>query len=151
MLPKTVLLSPPRGGKKHKQSAAAFTADRLCRWEAGERGSLWDSLPPPASRTHSKPSDDHKAKLAVALCREGFDREACAAVIAADVCEENLETAQLLKCLHPGAAPPSHSPINQIPWSGEVPPDTVNKVLKSSLLDSAPGPSGLGFSTYSRL
>ena len=143
MLPKTVLLAPPRGGKKHRQTAAAFTADRLCRWEAGERGSLWDNLPTPTSRTRSKPSDEQKAKLAVALCREGFDRKACAALVAADVCEENLETAQLLKTLHPEAAPPGASPINQLPWGTEISPGMVSKVLKSFPLDSAPGPSGL--------
>ena len=37
-------------------------------------------------------SDEQKSKLAMALCREGFDRKACAALIAGEVCEENAET-----------------------------------------------------------
>ena len=143
MLPKAVLLAPPRGGKKHKQTAAAFTADRLCQWEAGERGSLWESLPSPANRMRSKTSDEQKAKIAVALCRQGFDRKACAALIATDVCEENSETAQNLKSLHPEATPPSCSPISELPWCSEISPGMVHKVLKKFPLDSAPGPSGL--------
>ena len=43
MLPQTVLDAPPRGGHKHAKAAAAYTLDRLQRWDAGERLTLWES------------------------------------------------------------------------------------------------------------
>ena len=64
MLPKTVLLAPPRTGKKRKNKTAAFTLNRLCRWEAGERATLWDDLPAPHSRPHSRsPAKNVSSKL----------------------------------------------------------------------------------------
>ena len=44
MLPKCVLLSPPRGGKKHKSNTAAFTLDHLACWLASERATLWEDV-----------------------------------------------------------------------------------------------------------
>ena len=34
-------------GRKHAKAAAAYTLDRLQRWESGERRELWDSRQPP--------------------------------------------------------------------------------------------------------
>jgi hypothetical protein len=143
MLPKAVLLAPPRTGKKRKNKTAAFTLDRLCRWEAGERATLWDDLPAPLSRPHKPKSSEERVKQAVALCREGFDRKACAALVAGEMCEENVDTAKLLSALHPPAPEPTSPPIHELPWNPEIAPSVVSKVLKSFPLDSAPGPSGL--------
>ena len=46
MLPKCILCAPLRSGRKHKRAVAAFTLDRLQRWQDGERMSLWDSHSP---------------------------------------------------------------------------------------------------------
>ena len=40
MLPQCVLGAPPRGGRRHRRAAAAYTVDRLQRWAEGERQSL---------------------------------------------------------------------------------------------------------------
>ena len=37
MLAQCVLCAPLRGGRKHKRAAAAFTLDRMQRWQEGER------------------------------------------------------------------------------------------------------------------
>ena len=44
MLPKCVLCVPTQGGRQHRKATAAYTLDRLHRWQEGERLSLWDSL-----------------------------------------------------------------------------------------------------------
>ena len=44
MLPKCVLCAPTQGGRQHRKATAAYTLDRLHRWQEGERLSLWDSL-----------------------------------------------------------------------------------------------------------
>ena len=143
MLPKAVLLAPPRKGKKHTNKTAAFTLDRLCRWEAGERATLWDDLPAPHSKPRKPQSNEECIKHAVALCREGFDRKACAALIAGDMCDENADTAKLLAPLHPQSPAPTSPPMHELPWNPEITPGMVSKVLRSFPLDSAPGPSGL--------
>ena len=143
MLPKAVLLPPPRKGKKHIHKTAAFVSDRLSRWEAGERASLWEELPTPKSKPGRKMAQEQRLKHAVSLCREGFDRKACAALISDEICEESIETVNLLKPLHPQAPPPNSAPMSDLPWCREITPGTLSKVLKSFPLDSAPGPSGL--------
>eukprot|EP00973_Karenia_brevis_P060853 8462755-Karenia_brevis.AAC.1 len=45
LLPKCVLCIPPKKGSSNEQASAAFTLDRLARWEAGERMSLWRDRP----------------------------------------------------------------------------------------------------------
>ena len=131
MLPKTVLVAPGRRGRKHKHKAAAFTMDRLSRWEARERASLWEDLPAPYSRPHKQQSDEQRIKHAISLCREGFDRKACAALVAGEVCEESEDTAQLLAPLHPQAPAPHGLPVCDFPWGAEITPGAVSKVLKS--------------------
>ena len=77
MLPKCTLTPPPlRGGQATQRTAAAYTLDRLVRWEAGERTSLWADLPTPTN------TDAAKLRRAEALCREGLDGKACAALTA---------------------------------------------------------------------
>ena len=86
MLPHCVLCPPPRGGRKHQRAAAAYTLDRLRRWHEGERLELWSShsKPPP-----SRARDDSRRSLAESLAREGFDRKACAALLATGLCRNS--------------------------------------------------------------
>jgi len=122
---------------------AAFAMDRLCRWEVGERATLWDDLLASHSNPHKPKSSEERVKQAVALCREGFDRKACAALIAGEMCEENADAARLLAPLHPQAPAPTSPPIHELAWNPEVTPGMVSKILRSFPLDSAPGLSGL--------
>ena len=59
MLPQAVLAAPPRTGRKHRKATAAFTLDRLRRWQEGERSTLWDtrtrlSRPPRGALTEAR-------------------------------------------------------------------------------------------------
>ena len=81
MLAQCVLCAPLRGGRKHKRAAAAFTLDRMQRWQEGERMALWDSRPVPVRRRANAPTPEERKELATALGREGFDRKACAALL----------------------------------------------------------------------
>ena len=70
MLPKVALCRPGKAGSQNERTAAAFTLDRLARWQAGERMSLWADV---AARTQrSEPSTPaSRQRLAEALARDG--------------------------------------------------------------------------------
>ena len=70
MLPQAVLCPPPRRGRKHLKAAAAFTLDRLHRWQQGDRAQLWDSRPVPRARRSGAPSAAGKRESATALGHE---------------------------------------------------------------------------------
>ena len=54
MLPKCVLMAPPRQGKSHKNESTFFIRQRCERWLAGERRELWTDGPG-ANQKHRKP------------------------------------------------------------------------------------------------
>ena len=106
MLPQCLLCAPTRGGRRHSKAVAAYTLDRLHRWQEGERLSLWSSRAVGRPRRTTPPSPDAKRSLATSLAREGFDRKACAALLSKGLCPESDTTAQALQALHPGARHP---------------------------------------------
>ena len=113
MLAKCTLCPPPRSGHAHDKAAAAFTMDRLDRWMAGERMSLWDSCPTPRMR-RSDESAESKRRRAIALAREGYDGKACASLLSEPLLPANSSTYRRLKSLHPEA------PTPQCPSTGEL-------------------------------
>ena len=145
MLPKTVLLPPPRGGHKNAKAAAAFTNDRLTRWLAGERMTLWEDVcahaPPPQAGGPS--TEAQRMKRAVALAAEGFDRKACSALLSTGLCDESEDTAAKLRDLHPAAAEPACPEMASLPMACDIGEDMVQEALLSFPRDSAPGPSAL--------
>ena len=137
MLPRCVLSPHPRRGRKHQRAAAAYTLDRLWRWHEGERLELWSSnCKPPPGRARG-PTDDSKRSVAERLAREGFDRKACAALLATGLCPETAATAAAFRGLHPPGrlVPPPPNP----PPAIEVALDSVHRALRHFPLDSAPG------------
>lgn len=141
MLPHCVLCPPPRGGRKHQRAAAAYTLDRLRRWQEGERVELWHSRSKPSLLRARGPTEDSRRSLAESLAREGFDRKACAALLATGLCPENSATAAALRGLHPPGRLVPHA--HDLPPAVEVALDSVHRALRHFPLDSAPGPSGL--------
>ena len=139
MLPKCVLCPPPRGGRAHANAAAAFTCDRLSRWIAGERLSLWDSCTTP-SLQRVKMSKQHKQSLAMSLVREGFDKKACSTLTAEGLVEPTRAALDKLRPLHPSAPPPSVSSIHMLPPGPSFDSDAVLEALRGFPRDSAPGP-----------
>ena len=102
---------------------------------------MWDTRTSLARPPRGALTDEVRAGLAESLAREGFDRKACAALLASGLCAETPEAADQLRALHPAAATPAAPP--HLPPAGEVAPDTVSRCLKAFPKDSAPGPSGL--------
>ena len=96
ILPQTVLDAPRRGGRQHARAAAAYTKDRLQRWDAGERLSLWETRQQPLPRRARRRTDEERRELAVGLAREGFDGKACAALLAEGLCAETPATVAAL-------------------------------------------------------
>ena len=80
--------------------------------------------------------------LAVSLAREGFDRKACNALLAAGLCPDTPDSVSALRALHPVQAMPAVD-IDSLPLAYEVPPEVVARVLRQFPADSAPGPCGL--------
>ena len=62
MLAKAVLLAPPRGGKKNKRAAAAFTLERLSRCEAGHRESLWEDVMARRANPHKEEDESSRRR-----------------------------------------------------------------------------------------
>ena len=133
MLPKVLLLPPPRGGRKNAKAAAAFTNDRITRM--GRKRS---------HQTERRPVDRAAAHAARSgACRGGFDRKVCAALLSRGVCEETDENVQRLRELHPEAPLPACPAPAELPMSIEITTEMVESALRSFPRDSAAGPSGL--------
>ena len=143
MLPQTVLDAPRRGGRQHARAAAAYTKDRLQRWDAGERLSLWETRQQPLPRRARRRTDEERRELAVGLAREGFDGKACAALLAEGLCADTPATVAALQSLHPTQASPPPVAAHELPVAPELSPDDVLKALHTFPAATAPGPSGL--------
>ena len=102
LLPKCVLCAPPQRGHSADSGVAAYTLDRLARWEAGERMSLWNDAPAykPVASNDSKAA---RKTRATALAREGLDSKACAALLSDGLARESAANASKMRALHPRA------------------------------------------------
>ena len=143
MLPQCVLCSPPRGGRKHQRTAAAYTLDRLKRWNDGERASLWDTRTAASHRPGRVLSDEQKRDFATSLAREGFDRKACAALLSQGLCDPSPSTVAALHSLHPIAAVPTSPALEGLPLAPALAVDGVARALRHFPAETAPGPTGL--------
>ena len=142
MLPKSVLCSPPRRGKAHAKAAAAFTLDRLARWEAGERLSLWGDLPTTKLGKVDN-SMEARHRRAEALAREGLDSKACAALTGEPLVEATRDNHRLLTQLHPEEPPPNCPPLAELALAPRLLPEAVLAALRSFPKGSGCGPAGL--------
>jgi len=143
MLPKCVLTAPPRIGATSQKTTAAYTLDRLARWEAGERATLWEDLPAPRAPRASDNCESTRQRRAEALAREGLDGKACAALTAPGLKGDDRNTLEELRALHPRASLPPRSLPHTLALPPEVSADLVLKMLRSFPTGTAPGPTGL--------
>ena len=74
MLPQSILDPPRRGGKQHAKAAAAYTLDRLKRWEDGERLLLWQTQQPQRGRRSplSRPEKASRVRPVLPSCPLGW-------------------------------------------------------------------------------
>ena len=141
MLPKCVLSMPAQKAQSNQQAAAAYTLDRLARWEAGERMTLWEETS--VRRDTSKPLDaNQREDRAVRLCKEEMDGKACATLTAPDMVTANGASVSKLRRLHPAACPPAAVEMLDLPLPPDISVDIVLKMLRSFPRGSAPGPTG---------
>jgi hypothetical protein len=131
ILPKTVLDAPRRGGRQHQKAVASYTLDRLQRWQAGERQSLWDTRGKVSGPRRYDLSVTQRQEMAINLAREGHDRKACLALLSTGLCPDTPATVQALRGLHPAHPQPSARPMHDLPLAPEVVPDAVAKALRS--------------------
>ena len=143
MLPQAVLDAPRRAGHKHAKAAAAYTVDRLQRWEAGERMTLWDTRRQVTVRHGGHRTAAERRDFALGLAREGFDGKACAALLAEGLCPATPETVAELRALHPAQPTPTPCPMEALPLGPDLTPAAVSRALRSFPASTAPGPSGL--------
>ncbi|CAE7388821.1 unnamed protein product [Symbiodinium natans] len=126
-----------------ERAAAAFTLDRLQRWQEGEHMALWHTRPVHQRRTGTPPTPEERRDMAVAFGREGFDRKACAALMSPGLCPPNAETVRSLEALHPQGPPPSERLLQDLPLPPDIAPELVARSLRAFPAETAPGPTGL--------
>ncbi|CAE7610039.1 unnamed protein product [Symbiodinium natans] len=143
MLPQCVLCAPGRGGRRHRKAAAAFTLDRLQRWQEGERLSLWEARPCRRAARTGPLTPEERRDIATSWGREGFDRKACAALLSKGLCPQNEDTARALAALHPHRPLPAAPAIADLPLPPSMAPELVARCLRAFPAETAPGPSGL--------
>ena len=141
MLPHAVLDAPQRGGRKHAKAVAAYTVDRLQRWESGERAGLWESRRPPLPPSGRERTANQRKELATGFWpgkastvkhAQPFSPTACA--------QRRLPPSQHSNsCTPPSPTQRYHRSTNcaQARWS------SLTWSLRSFPAASAPGPSGL--------
>ena len=138
----TPLLRGPRKGKAHTNAAEAYTKNRLSRWLAGERASLWESLPGPR-RGRANNSEEARLNRSEALAREGFDKKTTAALTSADLVEPTAAAAARLQPFRPDAPEPACPLFDQLPVAPLISADDINDALRSFPKDTAAGSSSL--------
>ena len=154
MLPKCVLLAPPRQGKSNKSDTVAFTKLRCERWLAGERMELW--LDGPAARKvrqntkSSKPSNAHNTEQqqqrCIELAADGQYGKATKALVSPGPLGRDEHTEKAMQDKHPRAQGVPDLSDLAAPARAQVPEFNgvlVKKMLKSFSRGTAPGPTGL--------
>ena len=108
---------------------------------------LWQSRPPPSTRTCTRPSVEQRRELAIALAREGFDRKACTALLSRGLCPPTAATIDALKALHPTSRPPAKASQTYQPRL-RLPQTCLCAAFESSLLKLRQGLQACGCNTY---
>ena len=157
MLPKCILASSKRGGKKGRHK---ISIDTLCQeWSRGNEKSLWTAAVSRACKSHqSTPisqasitkefdhvqSDHAKLKSAISCVREGLLSKACQILTSKGIAPDTKETFERLKAKHPFSNPPS-VPVGNIDTKPVQLQADFNllAVLRSFKKATACGPSGM--------
>lgn len=143
MLPQAVLCAPVRGGRRHHKATAAFTLERVHRWQEGERSTLWTARPQPRRGNRPGLTAEEKKDLATSLGREGFDKKASTALLSQGVCPQTADTVEALRVLHPDGPQPTGPAMADLPVAPALEAELVARALRSFPAETAPGPSGL--------
>ena len=154
MLPKCVLIAPPRQGKSNKLDTVAFTKLRCERWLEGERMELWLEGPgarqkhksTKGSNNSSNKETERRHQRCIELAADGQFSKATKALVIPGPLSWDENTEKALRDKHPQAqgapdlsdlAGPSRAQVPE--FDGAL----VRKMLKSFSRGTAPGPTGL--------
>ena len=145
MLPSCALCPPPRKGHSNSSDSAAFTLDRLSRWDAGERLSLWHDRPaaPKAGSNSEADAEARKFLRAELLCREGLVGKACGSLMSDGICSPSGTSFADISALHPLASLPCLPHGDPLPVAPLLEAAVVGKSLRTFPKGTAAGPSGL--------
>ena len=154
MLPKCVLMAPPRQGKSHKSETTSFIKQRCERWLAGERRELWADGPG-ANQKRQKPkspSPDSQADIerrhqrCLELPADGQYFKAISALVSSGLVKRDEHSEKVIREKHPTAQKPPCLDDLVAPALSQVPEfdrPLVKGMVKSFARGTAPGPSGL--------
>ena len=142
MLPKCVLLTPPRAGKSNKHITAAFVKDRCDRWLQGDRMELWADGPAARQRRRSSqasnPSDQNEKERRQRLCFEkvadGQYAKGANVLISKPLLPRDEQTEKTLRDKHPKAQKVPNLDNIAAPCRDDVPvldSTLVKKMIKS--------------------
>ena len=133
MLPKCVLCHRPRKGKAHARAAETYTNDRLSRWQASERATLWNDVPGPRpGRTNN--SSEARLARSETLTRE----KAIAALTSANLVEPSAAAKAKLLNLNPNVPKPAYPPSDQLPVAPLIAADDIDAALRNFPLEIRP-------------
>ena len=111
MLPKCVLMAPPRQGRSHRSKTTDFVRRRCERWLAGERRELWADGPG-TKQKHQKPkspSPDIQAELerrhqrCLELAADGQYSKATSALVSSGLVKRDNRSEKIMREKHPTA------------------------------------------------
>ena len=148
MLPKTVLRTALRGGKKNRKKGEVETKE-LCRaWLEGHRGSLW--RPGRRSRVtqRSEFSQEQKDQRVKGLVQESLLAKACATLANRPPAEVTPAIAREMRDKHPPPRDGDSAQMNSLrpihkAAAAQADREAVSKAVRSFSRGSACGPSGL--------
>ena len=146
MMAKCVLCAPPRSGKAHRKQRESYTRARCSAWLAGDRDSLWASVPVYPDRKQARRRTDtaDKQRRCTDLCREAAYGMSCKALTSNPPLDHSARVVSELEAKHPRCSRVpdlSHlGPAN----AGLVPTldrDAIEKAIRSFHPRSGAGPS----------
>eukprot|EP00971_Amphidinium_carterae_P338483 6475844-Amphidinium_carterae.1 len=152
LLPKCVLVAPPRAGTLHRRRNEQDTKDRCRRWLEGQRETLWSADRKKrrnADLEHTPPSLQDRMDRAQSLVEEGMlMKKACAALVDGHIAHVTPEVLQEMEAKHPQAREDDLNARKglRVVSAAAVQPVTkeqIRKALVSFPKGSAPGPCGL--------
>ena len=148
MLPKCVLRTSRRGGKRHRKRSEVETKTLCSRWLEGQRDMLWQQgfVPRRNKKQNTEKISPEVRDRVAELVAQGQLHKACSALVNKPPVETTPEVIREMKSKHPvERAPIDWSRLRNIHSSAAptVEEDCVQRMIMSFAKGSGGGPSGL--------
>ena len=155
MFPKTCLMEPQKGGSGHRRQRRMICTlqNRLERWQAGERSSLWeeartehqDRMGQSSTKKRSdKDIEKGKQQQALKYAAMGMPAKAVRSLTSIGMAPADAHTEATMRAKFPAReALPADYELDSAPQSNEVTGEAVRNAVASMARGTAAGPSGL--------